>query len=405
MVAIFFVITIPGYAQEGKVQLVWQDAEDAVVYELEVLTTRLDRDTVATDEQVVYRRTSISTPGIELELSLFEGQKLSSLYYRTRPLDLDLNPIASFSSSISMGKATMNPKKPTITAFLKKNHPAPLYPVYSWIPVLGASGYEVEITSRQPENPNSIAPSRYRIRSLVAGGGFDYYDFNAYAKPGTYYWRVRGLGAGNVPIGSYSYAVPFTVKTDKCKWAVFGDSITHGGGAVSNPPSDVRFEYVSYLPFAVQNLGRSGDTVEMMVDRFDSDVLPFKPKYLLVLGGSNSIRGGVTGESVIESLETIKSKCIQNGITPIFLTLPPLNPERIERVFHQPTAENWQEELAKVNEYIRLQIYNVDIYPLLADENGILPVAYAEDGLHPDISGKKIMGEAIKEYLKNNKFP
>ena len=73
-----------------------------------------------------------------------------------------------------------------------------------------------------------------------------------------------------------------------------------------------------------------------------TEVLPFKPQYMFVLGGSNSIRGGVSGESVIASLQTIKEKCEENNITPIFLTLPPINPERIQRVFNQPTAEDWQ---------------------------------------------------------------
>ena len=114
-------------------------------------------------------------------------------------------------------------------------------------------------------------------------------------------------------------------------------------------------------------------------------------QYLFILGGSNSIRGGVSGDSVIASLQEIKEKCEDNGITPIFLTLPPVNPERIQRVFNQPTADNWQLELEKVNDFIRNQPNAIEIYSLLADEDGILPVKYAEDGLHPDISGKKIM--------------
>ena len=67
----------------------------------------------------------------------------------------------------ALSKGTFNPKKPTPTSFIKKNHPTPLYPVYSWIPVLGATGYEVEITNHLPENPNGIIASQYRIRSYT----------------------------------------------------------------------------------------------------------------------------------------------------------------------------------------------------------------------------------------------
>ena len=280
----------------------------------------------------------------------------------------------------------------------------PLYPVYSWIPVLGATGYDVEITNQWPENPNGTEPSQYRIRFYSVDEGFDWYDPHAYTESGTFYWRVIALNAQGAPIGVYSDGIPFRVKTDNTRWAVFGDSITHGGGAISNPPSDERFDYSSYLPLYIRNLGKSGDTAEMMVDRFDTDVLPFKPQYMFILGGSNSIRGGVSGESVIASLQAIKEKCGDNNITPIFLTLPPVNPERIQRVFNQPTAENWQEELNKVNDFIRNQPNAIEIYSLLVDERGFLPVEYAEDGLHPDISGKKIMARSINAFLKTHKF-
>ncbi len=243
------------------------------------------------------------------------------------------------------------------------------------------------------------------LRADIVLGGFDYYETHAFKEPGVYYWRVIALDNNDKPIGKYSDANSLPVQTGRTKWAVFGDSITHGGGAISNPPSDERFEYVSYLPFPVKNLGRSGDTSEMMVYRFETDVLPFKPQYMLILGGSNSIRGGVSGERVIDSLQTIKAKCEENGITPIFLTLPPVNPERIQRVFNQPTAANWQVELAKVNDFIRNQPNAIEIYSLLADENGILPVKYSQDGLHPDISGKKIMASSIQAFLKSHRFP
>lgn len=406
IMTIFLMATVTGYAQEGKVQLLWKHAEDVVMYELEIATVPLRTNQAAANEQTVYRTTSISTPGVELDLSLLNHYILKNIYYRVRPMNLDKQPIGDFYAPVAVSKGVFNPNKPKITSFPKRNHPTPLYPVYSWIPVLGAASYEVEITNRLPENPNGIEASQYRIRSytIEGGWGFDCYDTHAYTEAGTYYWRVRAVDAENRAIGTYSDAVSFKVRTGSHKWAVFGDSITHGGGAVSNPPSDERFEYVSYLPFPVKNLGKSGDTAEAMVDRFEAEVLPFKPKYMFILGGTNSIRGGVSGESVIDSLQTIKEKCEENKITPIFLTLPPINPERIQRVFNQPTADNWQDELGKVNDFIRNQPNAIETYSLLADEDGILPVKYAEDGLHPDISGKKIMALSINTFLKTRKL-
>ena len=390
-----------GYAQENKIQLRWASAEDAVMYELEVAAVPVLKDRKAPQDKIAYQTTAIYTPGVELDSELVSGKKL---YYRIRPLDLDKKPVGRFSAPVALDHGIVNPQYPAVTAYGKKKMLTPLYPVYAWIPVLHATRYEVEVTDRLPENPHGTMPSSYRIRNYSTGPGFDYYDTEAYREDGTYYWRVMAFDSEGESIGGYSDAVPFQVKTGAHKWAVFGDSITHGGGAVSNPPSDERFDYSSYLPFPVKNLGKSGDTAWALAERFESDVLPFQPQYLFILGGSNSIRGGTTAREVIESLDLIKQKCQENGITPIFLTLPPVNPNRIERVFNQPTADNWQAELQQVNTYVKRQPYYVDIYASLADEQGLLPVKYAQDGLHPDISGKKVMARAVQAFLKKYKF-
>lgn len=392
---------VNGYAQENKIQLLWASAEDAVMYELEVAAVPVLKDRKAPQDKIVYQTTAIYTPGVELDSKLVSGKKL---YYRIRPLDLDKKAIGRFSAPVALEHGVVNPKYPAVTAYGRKKTLTPLYPVYAWIPVLHAARYEVEVTDRLPENPHGAEPSSYRIRNYSMGPGFDYYDTEAYREDGTYYWRVIAFDGEEEPIGGYSDAVPLQVKTGAYKWAVFGDSITHGGGAVSNPPSDERFDYSSYLPFPVKNLGKSGDTAWSLAERFESDVLPFRPQYLFILGGSNSIRGGAAAREVIESLDLIKQKCQDNGITPIFLTLPPVNPERIERVFNQPTADNWQAELKQVNAYVKRQPYYVDVYASLTDEQGLLPVKYAQDGLHPDISGKKVMARAVQAFLKKYKF-
>lgn len=399
--AVFTFLTMFVQAQAGKIECLWPNAEDAVMYELEIATVAIHKDVRAKQEQILYTTTSIYTPGVQLPLSLFEGQDLKKLYFRTRPLDLDKNPVGPFSKPAVLSKASLNPVKPTPTAFYN-DRPVPLYPVYSWIPVAGAAKYEIEITNQWPESPKGIEPSKYRIRSYTTEQGFDFYDPEPLINEGIYYWRVLAYDKENRPIGVYSDPILLQVKTDGYEWATFGDSITHGGGAISNPPSDARFDYSTYLPYEVKNLGKSGDTAEALEKRFDQEVLPFKPKYLLIMGGSNSIRGGTSAKDVIKSLSAISKKCKNNNIRPIFLTLPPINPDRIQRVFNQATAPNWKTELAIVNLYIKKQPDYVDIFPSLVDEKGLLPVKYAQDGLHLDISGKKLIGRKVSDYIKEH---
>jgi len=275
--------------------------------------------------------------------------------------------------------------------------PMPLYPVYSWFPIAGAINYEVELTVALPENPNGIEPSKHQIRlSIVQGGADDYYDEEALITPGTYYWRVRGIDKYGKPVGVYSNAEAFTVDHTAGNYAAtFGDSITHGGGAVSYSPADLEYSFQTYLAFPTINLGKSGDTTETMLSRFDNDVLPYQSKFLIIMGGSNSLRGGVPATQVIKELTAIQGKCLAHGIRPIFLTLPPINPLAISLAFNEETVPDWQQQFATVNSFIRSQRYYIDLEPYFTDENHEMPDYYAIDGLHLDIEGKKLMGFII----------
>ncbi|MDU2063242.1 MAG: GDSL-type esterase/lipase family protein [Sporomusaceae bacterium] len=388
--------------QTNKLYLAWNNGEDVVMYELEILSKPSQANESVPKENILYHTTAIFTPGVELDLNepALAQIDLDKTYYRIRPLDLDRKPIGPFSKPMPLSSGQLNPTKPQPTALFNTNRPVPLYPTYSWIPVLGATHYTIEITKEAPENPNGITPSKNRVRSYDVDGGADCYDQHAYVEEGTYYWRVLALNSDDQPIGTYSDAIPFHVTLKHYTWAVLGDSITHGGGAVSNPPSDIRFDYSSYLPYEMKNLGRSGDSVELLVNRFNNDVLPFHPKYLLILASANGIRGGTKAEDVIDQFQKLIKKCEKNDITPIFLTIPPINPARIEQVFHKPSVDDWQDQTNIVNAFLKKQQYVIDINPLLSDNNGILPVRYSQDGLHPDISGKKVIANAVIKFLR-----
>lgn len=378
--------------------LTWTVVEGAVYYELELLQAPPENPNGI--EPSMYRTWSsrqVYKNGFVADLAWFSG---TSLYWRVRALDYDGNPLGVFSDAQPMyvDVSIVRPLKPPLTVdFNNDGRPTPLYPVYAWIPIPGAASYEVELCDQPPENPYGADPSCYRIW-YKRGTGYDIYDDMPRNESGTYYWRVRGLDEEGNPVGIYSDTGKFTVDLGRGSYAAcFGDSVTHGGGAISYSPSDTEYDFESYLNFPVVNLGRSGDTTETMVTRFMSDVLPYKPRYLLILGGINSIRGGVTGQQVIFELTEIRNLCAENDIRPIFLTLPPINPDAIGRVFGEATEPHWQEELAVVNEFIRQQEYYIDIAPFLSDQFGLLPERYAIDGLHPDIEGKKIIGQIIND--------
>lgn len=322
---------------------------------------------------------------------------LQELYWQERPLDFDGYPIDAESDP--------RPLESSVTP-VSRNAPLPrpdrsgerggtlLYPVYSYVGNPGASSYEIEVLSAYPENTEGTAHSMYHI----GGGDFLYTDFyDDTPRFGTWYWRVRGKDEEENPVGQWSLPQKRQFSTEGYTIGLFGDSITHGGGRMSYGPNDLEYSYGHYLDFDTINLGDSGNTSHDMVERFDRDVLPFHLKYLLILGGSNSLRGGVPAEEVIRDLQEIQQKCRDHGIVPILLTLPPINPSSIDKVFHEPTAEGWEEAFRKVNAFIRTQPH-IDTAAAFLYDN-LMPEYLALDGLHGDVEAKKRMADMINRHI------
>lgn len=378
--------------------LIWKPLPGAVYYEIEFLSKLPENpNDILPSIYQVYSSREVFTNGYSIDLSSYPA---NHLYWRVRALDYHGEPIGVYSDATIL---TIDHKLPQVikpvsnTGYNAANVPMPLYPVYSWIPIAKAVNYEVELTAGPPENPNGIEPSKYQVRRrLVRGGATDCYDEEALITPGTYYWRVRGLDENDNPVGVYSDAEQFTVDLNIGKYAItFGDSITHGGGAISYSPADVEYSFQTYLSFPTINVGKSGDTTETMLERFDRDVVPYHAKFVIVMGGSNSLRGGARASQVIKELTAIRDKCLANGSRPIFLTLPPINPLAINQAFNEDTIPDWQKEFAAVNFFIRQQRYYIDLEPYFMDADHELPTYYATDGLHLDIEGKKLMGLII----------
>lgn len=376
--------------------LLWTPVPDAVYYEIEFLDNTPENPLgVQPSHHRIFASREVFTNGYNPNLSEIVAPLI---YWRVRGLDVDGNPVGVFSNAqeLRIDPTKKERRKPLISSdYNKKSSVDLLYPVYTWIPLLETMSYEVELTRSMPENTNDTEPSPERIWSSQVSG-FSCYDEFPRSQPGLYYYRVRGLKPDGSPLGSWSDAAAFYVDPRRGSYvATFGDSITHGGGAISYSPADWEYDYQSYLRFPAYNMGRSGDTSESSAERFDRDVRPFRPRFLLIMTGINSLRAGVEASNVIHDLQSIRDQCQALNIRPIFLTLPPINPHAILRTFNEETAANWQQELHLVNGFIRQQPYHIDLYPRFADEAGMLPVRFAIDGLHYDIAGKKLMAEII----------
>jgi hypothetical protein len=207
-----------------------------------------------------------------------------------------------------------------------------LYPVYSYTALPGAAQYEVEVLDDLPQQLDGILPSSHRVYAEITELT-DLYDKQP--RIGTCYWRCGAWTGGACPWvngaclrksawtrtrdpGGYLRETAFPTAADIC-------------------PSVFRFaySYSSYISVPTVNLSESGDTSQMMVERFEKDVLPFHLKTLLIMGGTNSLRDGTAPEKVIADLKKLQALCRENGITPVLLTLAPINPDNIQRAFDE----------------------------------------------------------------------
>ena len=389
--------------------LVWHSVPQAVCYEVELLSGKPDHEggTVLSAENHLYNTNQIYTNGWQADFRPYL-EDTHMLYWRVRALGFHHEAIGEFSKAepVFVNPAEKIPDHPLLNNFDRMpGFRQPLYPVYQWIPLHNIKRYEVELLTTPPsaEKEHNRTPSSQRVWSRIANDSFSCYD--EYARPyaGEYYWRVRAIDENGQTIGSYSDTEEFVVESHaaRIEAAAFGDSITHGGGAISYSPVNLEYSYTTYLDVPTLNLGRSGDTSHTTMQRFEQDVLPYQPYNLLILTGSNSLRAdSISADDVIADLEAIRRKCEKSDIRPIFLTLMPIQPVSIEDAFQTETDPEWQAKLRRINGYIRQQKYYIDLEPYFYNsEHTALAENLSTDGLHPDIRGKMLMAEIINAHL------
>ena len=371
----------------SSVMLRWEPYPAAVRYAVRVLrgSAGAVMKTIATMEYVY-------TTGLHLPLMTYGAA--DDLYWTVQPLGYDGMPLAAESAPRPVRAETVDPDAPVLTAQFDAMAYAPLYPVYAWIPLAGQQVHEVEVYRREAD--------RDRYVHTLRGGEYDVYDDMPFTVPGTYVYRVRGITESGTPISNWSAYGSFTV-AERTPIAALGDSITHGGGAITVPPSYILYDWETYCTVPVKNLGHSGDTTEAMLARFERDVLPFSPRVLLIMGGVNDYRVGIYGAETVRNLAALREKCRAHGITPIFLTATPIRPALMTaRMTITTPPPDWWAHRDYINNWVMQQEYSIDVASVLADENGELEEKYTTDGLHPDLMGKKYIGQTIDSYLRTH---
>lgn len=147
--------------------------------------------------------------------------------------------------------------------------------------------------------------------------------------------------------------------------------------------------------------GISGQTTPQMLVRFRQDVIALKPAVVVILAGTNDIAGN-TGPSTLEMIEDNLASMTEvaqaNGIKVVLSSVLP--------VFDYPWKPGLQPapKIVALNAWIRRYAASrgavyLDYHSAMADERHGMRAGLADDGVHPNEAGYRIMATLAEQAI------
>jgi lysophospholipase L1-like esterase len=176
----------------------------------------------------------------------------------------------------------------------------------------------------------------------------------------------------------------------------FGDSIT-----------DIWHldEYFPGKPYV--NRGIGGQTTPQMLVRFRQDVINLQPKVVVILAGTNDIAGN-SGPMRLEDIEADYASLAElaraNHVRVVFSSVLPVHnytPRSLDFF-----AQRSPEKILELNRWLKNYVAEhadciyLDYFSAMVDEKGLMKKDIADDGLHPNAAGFKIMAPLAETAIE-----
>jgi len=177
----------------------------------------------------------------------------------------------------------------------------------------------------------------------------------------------------------------------------YGDSITDGWKL------DEYFPGKNYI-----NRGISGQTTSQMLVRFRQDVIDLYPKVVIILAGTNDIAGN-TGPISLEGIEanytTIAELAVLHNIKVVYSSVLPVHEytERAGDMFTQRPPDKILELNRWLKNFCAAPAHDcsyLDYFSAMVDDKGYMKKDLADDGLHPNPAGYKIMAPLAEAAIE-----
>jgi lysophospholipase L1-like esterase len=167
----------------------------------------------------------------------------------------------------------------------------------------------------------------------------------------------------------------------------FGDSITDVWHLDESFPG--KLNYI--------NRGIGGQTTSQMLVRFRPDVINLQARVVIILAGTNDISGNTGPISLVDieaNYTTLAELARLHNIKVIYSSVLPVHEytERAGDMFTQRPPEkilalnSWLKDFCSANGCLYL-----DYFGVMVDDKGFMKKDLADDGLHPNKAGYKVM--------------
>ena len=261
--------------------------------------------------------------------------------------------------------------------------------------MLRASRVYVQLADSLPKSPNFTSDARGQLEHLRSNVD----QIESYLQGLLDRREAQILGADRDQLSRYAednQLLPPPVEGEK-RVVFLGDSITDAWQLN---------QYFPGKPYV--NRGISGQTTGQMLGRMKADVLDLQPEVMVLLAGTNDLARGVPQSTIRANIEMIVDLARNASILPVHDAHADKNPRFLRTTLRPPS------DIVELNHFLSQLaathgIPYLDYHAAAVSNQGLLQTALADDGLHPNAEGYKVMAPlaeaAIAQALSAHNRP
>ena len=153
------------------------------------------------------------------------------------------------------------------------------------------------------------------------------------------------------------------------------------------------------------NRGISGQITGQMLGRMKADVIDLHPAAVVVLAGTNDLARGIPVSTIKNNLTMIADLAQKYGIKVLMASVLPISD------YHKATNPSFEQSrvrppvrIKEINDYLKQLCADrgysyVEYFTPMIDGGGFLMRDLADDGLHPNAKGYRVMAPVVLEAI------